>query len=392
MNAQTRSAAVIIIGGGLHGSSAALHLARAGVQALVIEKNYVGRHASGVNAGGVRTLSRHVAEIPLALASRELWYRIGDLVDDDCGFEQHGQVRVAENEADVDVLRKRLDLMHSLGYTHEAWISADDLRAMIPSIVPSVQGGVIAREDAAADPYRTTRAFRRKAESLGVRFLEGVRVHSARREGAQWSVVTSKGVYTAPTVVNCAGAWADKLAAQWDEPVPLMPISPMMLVTLRMDHFLDPVVLGTGRPLSFKQRANGTVLIGGGRRAWVDREAEWTELDFRELAAGARMVCELFPHMRDSVVNRGWAGIEAAMPDEIPVIGPSLQREGAFHAFGFSAHGFELGPIVGRIISELITKGATDLPIEPFSIRRFARPDGDGEAAREIHSTRSSNI
>ncbi len=124
-------------------------------------------------------------------------------------------------------------------------------------------------------------------------------------------------------MLNRAGAWADRIAAEWGEPVPLTAIGPMMLVTLRMDHFLDAVVLGTGRPLSFKQRANGTVLIGGGRRAWVDRDAEWTELDFPPLAEGARMVCDLFPHMRHAVVNRGWAGIEAAMPDEIPVIGRS---------------------------------------------------------------------
>lgn len=370
-----RSAEVIIVGGGLHGSSAALHLARAGIKALVIEKNYVGRHASGVNAGGVRTLSRHLAEVPLALASREIWYDIGRLVDDDCGFEQHGQVRVAENDADVATLRTRLQTMQAHGYTHEEWIGADELRAMMPRIVATVRGGLIARADGAADPYRTTLAFRRKAASLGARFMEGVRVHATRRDGAQWTVSTSAGEYTAPTLINCAGAWADRLAAQWDEPVPLQPISPMMLVTLRMPHFLDAVVLGTGRPLSFKQRANGTVLIGGGRRAWVDRDAEWTELDFRSLGEGARTVCDLFPHMADAIVNRGWAGIEAAMPDEIPVIGPSLRRENAFHAFGFSAHGFELGPIVGRILGELVTQGAPSLPIEPFSIGRFGRTD-----------------
>jgi sarcosine oxidase subunit beta len=141
---------------------------------------------------------------------------------------------------------------------------------------------------------------------------------------------------------------------------------------MRMEHFLDPVVLCQGRPLSFKQRANGTVLIGGGRRAWVDRDAEWTELDFRSLGAGARTVCDLFPHMRDAIVSRGWAGIEAAMPDELPVIGPSSRREAAFHAFGFSAHGFELGPIVGQITADLITTGRTQLPLQPFRIERFA--------------------
>ncbi|WP_233235740.1 FAD-dependent oxidoreductase [Bordetella sp. LUAb4] len=363
---------IIVIGGGLHGSSTALHLARAGADVLVLEKNYAGRHASGVNAGGVRTLRRHPAEIPLALASRELWCRIGELVDDDCGFEQHGQVCVAETDADVESARERLALMAELGHSHETWIDAAELRAMIPSIAPTVRGGVIARGDGAADPYRTTFAFRRKAGALGARFLEGVPVHGVRRDAAGWHVQAGDGVHRARIVVNCAGAWADRIAAQWGEPVPLLPIAPMMLVTTPMDHFLTPVVLCQGRPLSFKQRANGTVLIGGGRRAWVDRDEEWTELDFRSLAEGARTVCELFPHMSAAVVNRGWAGIEAAMPDELPVIGPSSRQENAFHAFGFSAHGFELGPIVGQIMAALISKGGTDFPIAPFSIGRFA--------------------
>ena len=130
-------------------------------------------------------------------------------------------------------------------------------------------------------------------------------------------------------------------------------------------------MLGTGRPLSFKQTTEGTVLIGGGRLARVERNVETTELDFRELAASARTVRDLFPVMRGAVIHRGWAGIEARMPDEIPVIGPSSTAPNVFHAFGFSAHGFELGPIVGRITADLITEGSTALPIVPFSIRRF---------------------
>ena len=80
--------------------------------------------------------------------------------------------------------------------------------------------------------------------------------------------------------------------------------------------------------------------------------------------------------MRQAIVNRGWAGIEAAMPDEIPVIGRSQRYDSAFHAFGFSAHGFELGPIVGRIMADMITTGATDLPIAPFAIDRFTGAAG----------------
>jgi sarcosine oxidase subunit beta len=145
----------------------------------------------------------------------------------------------------------------------------------------------------------------------------------------------------------------------------------MMMVTERVAPFLDPVVIGTGRPLSFKQQANGTLLIGGGHRARLDINRERTELDFARLAASATTVCELFPHLRETRVVRGWAGIEARMPDDIPVIGRGGQQEMVFHAFGFSAHGFQLGPVVGRIIAELANGEASSLSIEPFRIDRF---------------------
>jgi len=366
------TADVIVIGGGLHGCSTALHLARAGLSALVIEKNYVGRHASGVNAGGVRTLSRHEAEVPLALAALELWYGIGKLVDDDCGFEAHGQIRVAESEADATALREREAHMRALGYTHERWIGANELFARVPALARHCLGGLIAERDGAALPYQTTAAFRRKAEALGQKFFEGERVERAQRTGNAWTVSTDRGSFGARVLVNCAGAWADHLCAQLGEPVPLEAIAPMMMVTLRMPRFLEPVVLGTGRPLSFKQTQDDTVLIGGGRRARVERSAETTALDFRELAASAQTVWDLFPIMRAATIHRGWAGIEARMPDELPVIGPSSTTPGAYHAFGFSGHGFELGPVVGRITADLIAAGTTALPIAPFSITRFS--------------------
>jgi len=366
------NADVIVIGGGLHGSSTAMNLAKAGTQVLLLEKNYVGRHASGVNAGGVRTLSRHMAEVPLSLASQQIWSNIQDYVDDDCGFEICGQMRVAENESDEKILKDRMALMQSNGYTHEEWVEAADVHKMIPSIVPTIQGGLIARHDGAADPYRTTLAFRRKAQQYGADIREGVTVNQVTKRNHSWSIDTDAGQFQSRVLVNCAGAWADKIAAQFGESVPLTAIGPMMLVTTRMPHFLNTVVLGTSRALSFKQRANGTVLIGGGHLAWVDRNRDITELDFHALADSAQTVCEVFPHMRHAVISRGWAGIEASMPDGIPVIGPSGVEDNLFHAFGFSLHGFQLGPVVGEIMKDLILSGKTDLPIKPFHISRFS--------------------
>jgi sarcosine oxidase, subunit beta len=363
---------VIVIGGGLHGCSSALHLARRGVRVTVIEKDHVGRHASGVNAGGVRRLGRHLAEVPLSVAAMELWHRIGDLVDDDCGFESHGQVKVAENEVEFATLRARVDELTRLGFTHEEFIDQRELREVVPAVSDHCVGAIACRRDGAANPYRTTLAFKRKAESQGVRFIEGARVTGLTRTGAAWRVESGAGAHEAACIVNCAGAWADRIAAALGEPVPLEPIAPMLMITAALPPFIKPVVGAAGRPLSFKQFHNGTVLIGGGHRGRLDRETNRTDLDFAGLAQSARTVWDLFPIMRGAQIVRCWAGIEARMPDDIPVIGPSSTAEGVFHAFGFSAHGFALGPIVGAIIAELVTGGKTNLPIAPFRIDRFA--------------------
>lgn len=171
----------------------------------MIEKDDAGRHAAGVNAGGVRTLSRQEAEVPLALAALELWYGIGERVGDDCGFESHGRIRVAENEEDAATLTQREARMRALGYAHERWIEADELIARVPALARHCLGGLIAERDGAALPDQTTVAFRRKAESLGQKFFAGVRVDRGQRGGDASAVETDGGTYRAKTLVNCAG-------------------------------------------------------------------------------------------------------------------------------------------------------------------------------------------
>lgn len=362
----------VIVGGGLHGCSAALHLARAGLRPLVLEQSYAGRHASGVNAGGVRRLGRHPAEIPLSVASMELWHDIRALVDDDCGFVASGHVKVAESEAEMETLRRRAAMVRGLGFDHEEPIGQKELRELLPAVSGHCVGGLVSRADGHANPFRTVTAFRRAAKRLGGEVHPGFRVERVERHGSLWRVSGPAGTVEAPILVNCAGAWADRIAAQLGEPVPLKAEAPMLMITERVAPFITPVVGATGRPLSFKQFANGTVLIGGGHRGIANRDHERTTLNLAALAASARTAFEIFPLMRDVRVVRAWAGIEAVMPDEIPVIGPSRTAPQAFHAFGFSAHGFQLGPIVGRIIAELVTTGRTALPLDPFRIDRFA--------------------
>ena len=366
-----RTADVLIVGGGIHGCSTALHLALRGLKPILVEKDYAGRHASGVNAGGVRQLARHLAEIPLSIKSMELWEHIEDLVGDDCGFDSHGTVLVAETAAELADFRTRVDDLGLRGFTHEELVDRTELKRLVPSVSGHCLGGVVSRRDGAADPFITTQAFRRRAVEKGAEVIEGVTVTALSRIGNVWRAETSAGPIEAPKVVNAAGAWADRIAAQLGEPVPLDVIAPMLMVTSALPAFIQPVVILRGRKLSFKQRANGTVVIGGGYRAQPFRDENRTMLDWRALAQSAKTVWEMFPVMREATIVRAWAGIEARMPDDIPVVGPSSTSEGVYHQFGFSAHGFQLGPGTGAMMAELIATGSTNVPIDGLSIRRF---------------------
>jgi sarcosine oxidase subunit beta len=368
------SADVIVIGGGIHGCSTALHCAIRGLSVILIEKDHAGRHASGVNAGGVRQLARHVAEIPLSNASMALWHDIGSLVDDDCGFTCDGQVLVAENEADLDTCRERVADLTLRGFHHEELIDGAELRRLVPAVAENCPGGVVSRRDGAAIPLRATQAFKRKAQALGATIREGVRVETVARDGANWRIATSEGDYLAPRIVNAAGAWAGRIAAALGEPVPLEVIAPMLMITTPMPAFIRPVVILRGRKLSFKQFDNGTVLIGGGHLGQAFPEENRTVLDWRKLAVSAGTVWDVFPVMRSAVIARAWAGIEARMPDDLPCFGPSAKHAGVYHQFGFSAHGFQLGPGAGAVMAEIIATGSSNVPIDGLDIGRFAAP------------------
>ena len=374
----SRNFDAIVIGGGLHGLSAALYLAKEGLKPLVLEKDHPGRHASGVNAGGVRRLGRHLAEVPLSDAAMTLWHRIEDLVGDDCGFVRCGQVKIAESEAELAELEKRAADVRAIGFDHEEIIGQDDLRRLIPSIAPHCLGAIVCREDGAALPFRTVLAFARRAQALGAEIRSGVTVTGITRQSGHWQVEAGGLRLEAPVVINAAGAWAREIAAAIGDVVPLKPWAPMLMITERVQPFIKPVLGAAGRRLSFKQYANGTVLIGGGQMGEARPDENRTAIRLAGMKDSADTVGTLFPSLKNVRINRFWAGIEGIMPDVIPVLGPSAASEGFFHSFGYCGHGFQLSPICGRIIADLVIRGETDLPIAAFRPDRFNnRSDSD---------------
>jgi sarcosine oxidase subunit beta len=271
----------------------------------------------------------------------------------------------------MQLLEERAAMVRNLGYEHEEIIGRQALYKLVPALVPGCEGALICRNDGYARPFHALDAFRRKSRALGVTYQSSTRVDEIEHNSKGWCLTTPKGKFHAPVLVNCAGAWAGRVAAALDEPVPLTPRAPMLMISERLPRFIEPVIGAASRMLSFKQMHNGTLLIGGAHLAELDFEHQTTEMNWAKLAISADTVMALFPQLENVRIVRTWAGIEAFMPDNLPVIGRSSTSADAFHAFGFSAHGFQLSPVIGRILCQLIVDGQTPLAIEPFNIKRF---------------------
>jgi len=370
----TATTDALVIGGGLHGLSAALQLARRGASVILLERARIGRHASGASAAGVRTLGRARAELPVSLAAMEMWHNIEGLVGDHCGFHADGQLKVAETEAELDTLRAGVNRLRQDGFTHEEMVDAAELRALVPALAPHCVGGVIARRDGAADPLRTLAAFLRVVRAAGVVVHEGIGVAQLERREGVWRAGDGSSWFEAPLLVNAAGAWAGQIAAMAGDDIPIGTKASMMIVTERIAPFILPTVGATGRKLSFKQTSQGTLLIGGGQQGRPDLENESTEIDARLLAKSAAAAVALFPSIGRLRIVRSWSGLEAKTSDNIAIAGLSPSAPGLMHLFGFSGHGFQLVPALGVAAAELLLDGRSSVDLSGLVPQRLMQP------------------
>ncbi len=193
----------------------------------------------------------------------------------------------------------------------------------------------------------------------------------------QFHVTTTDGrQFQAAQLLITAGAWGQKLSAQFGEPVPLDTHGPQMAVTEPVPYAL-PTVIGVYTKIPeeviyFRQIPRGNIVIGGGYRSKPDMLNRRAYVEPRSILNQISQMRRLLPGVGSLNIIRVWSGIEGYLPDSLPVMGASGKVDGLFYAFGFCGHGFQLGPGVGDVMAELLTTGSTSTPIAPFSITRFA--------------------
>lgn len=365
---------IIVVGAGLMGVATALNLAKSGKNVVLLEKECSGIHASAVNAGGVRRLNRAFAEIPISAAAGEMWPQLEKIIGDDCDFHPVGQVRIAPGETEMEQLTVRAAKVEALGFSHEEVIDAKEVKRLVPAYKGSCSGGIVARSDGHASPVRTIRAFAKAAAREGVELHSRCRVTDISCSGTDFFVKAADGrQFQSEVVVNAAGAWGKNIALLASDQLPIKPVALTMMVTGRMKPFLTPVVGVHGHKLSFKQMENGSVVIGGGHLAQLDMKTEKNKIQVSEIKKSSETVRKHFPNMEKSTIVRSWAGIEGMVSDGLPIIDQSPNIPGLFHVCGFSAHGFQLSPMIGRLTASLVLGNKTELSLDAFSMARFLK-------------------
>ena len=368
---------IIIIGAGLMGAATAFNLARNAKKVVLLEKEQSGIHASAVNAGGVRRLNRALAEIPISVAAAEMWPKLENIIGDDCDFQPVGQVRIAPGDLEMEQLAARAAKVQALGFLHEEVIDAAEVNRLVPAYKGSCSGGIVTRSDGHALPARTLKAFVNAAVREGVGLYRKCRVVGVAKKGGRFFVQAEDGrQFQSELVVNAAGAWGKNIAHLAGDKLPIEPAALTMMVTGRMKPFLLPVVGIQGHKLSFKQVENGTVIIGGGHRAILDMKTEKNILQVSEVKKSSDTVRRHFPIMEKSMIVRTWAGIEGLVSDGLPIIDESPHIPGMFHVCGFSAHGFQLSPMIGVLAASMVLGQKPDLSLDSFSMSRFKNHPG----------------
>lgn len=374
----TGTADVIVVGAGVQGASLAFHLARRGASVLVLERDVVASGATGRSSGFVRMHYDLESDARLAWASFPYFQAWTDLVGaGDCSFVRTGFLQLMP-PALADRLRANVAMHQRLGIPTSV-VGPADVAALLPgAVTDDVGAGAYEPESGYADPAGTAAGFLAAARDRGARLVQGCTVRGVATEGERVAGVdTDRGRFTAPVVVNVAGAWAAQLARSVGVEVPVEPwrhdTAFFGLPPGRDARF--PIVIDEGNQVYFRPEGRELVLVGletgnevGGspdRPLGPVRAAIIEEMVTR---ATARI-----PWLVDGTLRAdhgGQDGITTA--DQRPILGRA-GPDGFYLACGFSGTGFKTAPAVGAALAELILDGrATTVDISGYDLARFA--------------------
>jgi sarcosine oxidase subunit beta len=380
------SADVVIIGGGIVGSSIAYHLTAAGCRnVLVVEReSQQGKGSTGKSMGGVRAQFSTPVNIQMSLYAIPFYASFDERLGHPAGYRPQGYLFCATDEKHMAYLRTNYAKQVELGLKEVRIVSGDEIRGMFPLLRgDDIVGGSFCPSDGFVDPYSAMVGFMAWAGEHGAALWKNAAVSAIRWDGRGITEVeTTRGTVATRRVVNCAGAWAAGVAKMVGIDLPVTPLRRMLVPTEPFEQFphTAPMIIDMSNGFHFRPESLGFLL------AWNDPEetpGEKTDFEPAFIEKILTRAADRVPCFENLAVNpkRAWAGLYEMTPDHHPILGEVPEVPGFFCANGFSGHGVMHAPATGKILSDLILDGKTEL-IEAslLNYSRFAE-------GRTIHET-----
>jgi sarcosine oxidase subunit beta len=375
--APTRNATVVIVGGGVMGTSTAYQLARAGIRGIVLlEANEFASGSSGKPLGGVRAQFSDPANIELGARSLKAFHRFTDDFGVDIGYQQVGYLFLIRDAAVLPRYQASIELQNSLGVDSRL-ISAAEAAALSPYVDPSAMvAAAWSPTDGFARPTSVVNAYAAAAAELGAELRTHSPVVGIDQVGdGRVAVRTRDGrVYTTPTVICTCGAWSGQIGAMVDVELPIEPLrrqiaftEPMVPRPLRVPFTID---YSTTAYFHGNDDGSGLLLGIADTKARVGFDTSVTTDWHAELRAALALFA---PPLAGVELASGWAGLYEITPDHNALIGEADTDGFRFlYAAGFSGHGFLQGPAVGEAVRDLYLRRTPVVDISVFDVTRFS--------------------
>lgn len=373
MNADVKTAPVVVIGSGCIGAAIAYHLGRRGVKGVVVVEREIqsGAGSTGRCAGGIRQQFSSRVNVQLAQLSVKYFERFAGEMDTGETFWPVGYLFLLSDEAQWAAFQAQAAMQRALGVPTRVLAPAEAL-AIVPELnLDGVLGATFCPTDGLGDPHMITHGFEQKARELGAKFLFGVEATGLRMEGARVTGVrTSQGEIATPLVVNAAGPHAAQVAKWAGVDLPVLPYRRHCFTTAPLPFVRDtlPMIVDM-RTGVYMHRESGGLLLGLADKdepPSFDVSVNW---DFLEQVVEPAMM--RIPALEAAEINNAWAGLYETTPDHNAVLGPPEGISGLMLANGFSGHGFMMSPGVGQLVAEWIVDGRPSIDLSDLRLERF---------------------
>ena len=373
------TADVVIIGGGVVGTSILFNLGRLGVtDTLLLEKDVLGSGSTGRSQAICRMHYSNTVTAKMAWESLNIFKHFNEKVGGESGFVETGYL-VVVNAEDRGGLARNVAMQHELGIDTMR-VTASDLRDIAPMVSVSEDEAMAWEPQSGyADPYMVTTSYGSRAREMGAEIvLRNPATEIEVSGGRVRAVVTAEGRVETPVAVVAAGPWSKMVLAEMGVDVPLVPVRHQVAsLTRPADKLpLHPTVGDIAQSFSFRPDGSALTMMGFGDDEEVDLETYNQGVDMDVMADALGRLARRIPAMSDAYYRGGWSGLFSTTPDWHPILDAVPGIEGLYCAIGFSGHGFKLSPMIGVTMAELIVEGAfSSVDISPLRFGRFQ--DGD---------------